>query len=75
MFGMRMDARTTTPSIDRSAAGIAMRSRRTARGGERAYWIACDARERAEPERSALRLVGSIPGAASVRDLALARRA
>ncbi len=56
MYGMRMDARATTPSTESAAAEIALRSRRAARAEERGFWIADDERRRAG-RKPRLRLV------------------
>jgi hypothetical protein len=72
MYGMHMGAPTSTRPVERTAAAIAMRSRRTARAEERSYWIASHERERAGPKRP-LRLVQSTP--ARERGLVLVKRA
>ncbi len=74
MYGMHLGASASARPVERSAAAIAMRSRRAARAEERAYWIASDERQRAGPERL-LRVVQSAPAIVAERGLALVRRA
>jgi hypothetical protein len=74
MYGMHVGGPMSAQPVERSAARIAMRSRRSARAEERAHWIARDEHQRAGPVRR-LRLVHSAPAVAAERGLALVRRA